>query len=115
MSSRPSAAPTGPAHSYPWRAGAADDRRASERTDRGVRARSGPVSVRYHSVGPFEVLSRLGSGGMADVFKAVDSRNGRTVALKIPKSDPGVREAERQGALIQMRLSEIDPRVPRVF
>jgi len=73
------------------------------------------VSVRYHSVGPFEVLSRLGSGGMADVLKAVDGRNGRTVALKIPKTDPGVREAEREGALIQMRLSEIDPRVPRVF
>ena len=73
------------------------------------------MSVRYHSVGPFEVLSRLGSGGMADVLKAVDSRNGRTVALKIPKTDPGVREAEREGALIQMRLSEIDPRVPHVF
>ncbi len=73
------------------------------------------MSVRYHSVGPFEVLSRLGSGGMADVLKAVDSRNGRTVALKIPKTDPGVREAEREGALIQMRLSEIDPRVPKVF
>jgi hypothetical protein len=73
------------------------------------------VSVRYHSVGPFEVLSRLGSGGMADVLKAVDGRNGRTVALKIPKTDPGVREAERQGALIQRRLSEIDRRVPQVF
>ncbi|MEO5619266.1 MAG: serine/threonine-protein kinase [Candidatus Eisenbacteria bacterium] len=73
------------------------------------------MSVRYHSVGPYEVLSRLGSGGMADVLKAVDGRNGRIVALKIPKTDPGVREAEREGALIQMRLSETDPRVPRVF
>jgi len=73
------------------------------------------MSVRYHSVGPFAIVSRLGSGGMADVLQAVDSRNGRTVALKIPKSDAGVRAAEREGALIQMRLSEIDPRVPRVF
>ena len=73
------------------------------------------MSVRYHSVGPYEVLSRLGSGGMADVLKAVDGRDGRTVALKIPKTEPGVREAEREGARIQVQLSEIDPRVPRVF
>ena len=73
------------------------------------------MSVRYHSVGPYEVLSRLGSGGMADVLMAVDGRDGRTVALKIPKTEPGVREAEREGARLQMRLSEIDPRVPRVF
>ena len=52
---------------------------------------------------------------MADVLKARDGRDGRTVALKIPKTEPGVREAEREGALIQMRLSEIDPRVPKVF
>lgn len=73
------------------------------------------MSVRYHSVGPFEVLSRLGSGGMADVLKAVDGRDGRTVALKIPKTDPGVREAERAGALLQQQLSEIDSRVPSVY
>jgi predicted Ser/Thr protein kinase len=73
------------------------------------------MSVRYHSVGPFEIVCRLGSGGMADVLKAVDGRDGRTVALKIPRHDRGVREAEREGALIQMKLSEMDPRVPRVF
>lgn len=73
------------------------------------------MSVRYHSVGPFEVLSRLGSGGMADVLKAVDGRDGRVVALKIPRADPGVREAERAGARIQQQLSEIDTRVPRVY
>jgi hypothetical protein len=75
----------------------------------------GPMSVRYHSVGPYEVLSRLGSGGMADVLKAVDGRDGRIVALKIPKADPGIREAERAGALLQKQLSEIDARVPAVY
>ncbi len=73
------------------------------------------MSVRYHSVGPFEVLCRLGSGGMADVLKAVDGRDGRVVALKIPKTDHGIREAERVGALLQKQLSEIDGRVPAVY
>ena len=73
------------------------------------------MSVRYQSVGPFEVLSRLGSGGMADVLKAVDGRDGRIVALKIPKADSGIREAERAGALLQKQLSEIDARVPAVY
>jgi hypothetical protein len=73
------------------------------------------MSVRYHSLGPFEVLSRIGSGGMADVFKAWDSRDGSLVALKIPRSDPTVREAELAGARLQQQLSAVDPRVPKVF
>jgi serine/threonine protein kinase len=76
---------------------------------------AGAMSVRYQSVGPFDVRSRLGSGGMADVLKAVDGRDGRVVALKIPKADPGVRDAERAGAMLQQQLSEIDPRVPAVY
>src|SRR5437762_7284618 len=73
------------------------------------------MSIRYHSVGPFEVLSRLGSGGMSDVLKAVDGRDQRVVALKLPKDDPGIREAEHAGALLQQRLSEVDTRVPAVY
>src|SRR5258706_37639 len=114
-SSKRSAAPTGRARSVTRAAGAGDDRPTNEHDDRdGSQHAVGAMSVRYHSVGPFEVVSRLGSGGMADVLKAVDGRNGRIVALKIPKTHPGVREAEREGALLHIRLSEIDPRVPRV-
>ena len=35
----------------------------------------------FHRVGPFEILGQIGSGGMAQVFLADDTRHGRRVAL----------------------------------
>ena len=34
-------------------------------------------------LGPYEVLSRIGAGGMGEVFKARDTRLERTVAGKV--------------------------------
>src|SRR5262245_7854838 len=46
-------------------------------------------------VGPYEVLSLLGIGGMGEVYKARDTRLGRTVAIKLLHPDVADRADRR--------------------
>jgi len=53
-------------------------------------------------LGPYEILSRIGAGGMGEVYKARDTRLNRTVAIKISKeqfSERFEREARAVAAL----------------
>ena len=54
------------------------------------------------SIGPYQIATRIGQGGMGEVFKAHDSRLGREVALKVSNeafSDRFGREARSIAAL----------------
>ena len=70
-------------------------------------------------LGKYEILRKLGRGGMADVYLAQDTEANGVVALKLIEhsEDADTRasiEAERRGAGLQARLAAIDPRVTRV-
>ena len=71
-------------------------------------------------IGKYEILRKLGRGGMADVYLVQDTENERTVALKVIEHGPDpdsseTIEAERRGSQLQAKLAEIDSRVVRIF
>ena len=39
------------------------------------------------TVGRYKVLDRIGAGGIGELYRARDTRHGRTVALRIVRSD----------------------------
>ena len=47
-------------------------------------------------LGPYEVLTLVGIGGMGEVYRARDSRLGRTVAIKVMGSRFGDQEEMRR-------------------
>lgn len=61
-------------------------------------------------LGPYEILSPLGAGGMAEVYKALDTRLGRTVAVKQLNTEHSARfqlEARAIAALNHPHICQI--------
>ena len=44
-------------------------------------------------LGPYEILSLIGAGGMGEVYSARDTRLGRPVAIKLLHADVAIRTA----------------------
>ncbi len=71
------------------------------------------------SIGDYQVLEKLGRGGMADVYLALDTRKNTQVALKLVEhgsgqDGPEIVAAERLGAQLQAELSSVEPRIPQI-
>jgi serine/threonine protein kinase len=70
-----------------------------------------------NTIGPYQILGPLGAGGMGEVFKALDTRMGRQVALKVlPESlaqDPERRRRFEQEARLAASLNH--PNVMAIY
>src|SRR5262245_45134188 len=67
----------------------------------------------YNSIGPFNIKTLLGGGGIGRVFLADNVAAGREVALKLVAADDEAVAAERWGALLTQQLDH--PGVVRVY
>src|ERR1051326_4038477 len=59
------------------------------------------------SLGPYEILAPIGSGGMGDVGKARDTRLGRTVAIKRLKGEHSARFQQEARTIAALNHSHI--------
>lgn len=58
-------------------------------------------------VGPYEILTSLGRGGMGEVWKALDTRLGRTVAIKVSRAEFSERFEREAKAIAQLNHPHI--------
>ena len=70
------------------------------------------------NLGPYRIESKLGEGGMGEVFRAVDTRLGRAVAIKITReqfSDRFEREARAISSLNHANICTLYDVGPNYF
>ena len=78
------------------------------------------IAPASRKIGKYEILRKLGRGGMADVYLAEDTALHHRVALKLIEHSPDhdtrdAIEAERRGSSLQAHLAAIDPHVARIY
>jgi serine/threonine protein kinase len=59
------------------------------------------------SLGPYRIESKLGEGGMGEVFRAVDTRLGRSVAIKTPREQFSARFEREARAIVSLNHPNI--------
>jgi serine/threonine protein kinase len=74
----------------------------------------------FNRLGPYEIVQPIGSGGMAQVFLALDTRSQRRVALRLvplgrDREAREILDAERWGARLQHEFSNVCNLVPRSY
>ena len=74
----------------------------------------------FNRLGPYEIVQPIGSGGMAQVFLALDLRSQQQVALRLvplgrDREAREILDAERWGARLQQEFSSACGLVPRVY
>jgi serine/threonine protein kinase len=61
--------------------------------------------VKIDTLGHYKILDRIGAGGLGEVYRARDTRLGRTVAVKVPGAELQADDERREALLRDARIA----------